>query len=236
MKNILKFINDNAIVASFITLAISTIIQMIFRKSDRKYNEKQENRRNKKKAIENKAILYIDENVKNEISIPCVNVLMSDFNVKVTNDDVEFYYPNDILNKEKYKHLVFYVRNVDKASINQLDICVTSQKHNMICGVDNIEIYVKNKIVSYNYLYDRTILDGELIKIDISYLENSKILSMFNSELELIFRDSYGNFYAQPFFIDDRKLYEARLISYKEYKSYVTIDTAIECFKNPIMR
>lgn len=41
MKNIFDFINNNAIVASLITLFISTIIQITFRKSDRKYNEKQ---------------------------------------------------------------------------------------------------------------------------------------------------------------------------------------------------
>ena len=43
MKNILNFINNNALIASLITLLITTIIQIIFRRNDRKYNEKIEN-------------------------------------------------------------------------------------------------------------------------------------------------------------------------------------------------
>ena len=45
MKEILNFINNNAIVASLITLFLSTIIQVFFRRSDRRYNEKQENKK-----------------------------------------------------------------------------------------------------------------------------------------------------------------------------------------------
>ena len=35
MKEILNFINNNAIVASLITLFLSTLIQVVFRRSDR---------------------------------------------------------------------------------------------------------------------------------------------------------------------------------------------------------
>lgn len=46
MIKIFEFINNNAIIASLITLFLSTIIQVLFRKSDREYNEKQENKKN----------------------------------------------------------------------------------------------------------------------------------------------------------------------------------------------
>ena len=69
--------------------------------------------------------------------------------------------------------------------------------------------------------------------IDIAYLENSKICNMFSGELALIFKDSYGNLYEQPLFIQQRNLYEPHTISYKEYKIYTLPDTALECFKKP---
>lgn len=70
MKEILNFINNNAIVASLITLFLSTLIQVIFRRSDRKYNEKQENKKNRRKKFENKAEFIIDNNMEDDGTIP----------------------------------------------------------------------------------------------------------------------------------------------------------------------
>ena len=47
----------------------------------------------------------------------------------------------------------------------------------------------------------------------------------------LIFRDSYGNLYEQPFFLQQENLYEPRSITHKKYNIYTNPDTAIECFK-----
>ena len=237
MREIFEFINNNAIIASLITLLITTTIQIIFRKSDRRYNEKREARKEKQKQFESKAEFIIDDNVIDSGSFPCIKLVMSDFKAEVTESrkNVEFYYPNDILKKEKYKHLIFYIKNIGNTDINELDICVTSQKNVMLSDVEKIETFVKNKYINYNYVYDRKIMKQGVIKIDIAYLENSKICSVFSSELELLFKDSYGNLYAQPFFIQQRNLYEPRLISFKEYNIYTRPDTAIECFKNPMM-
>ena len=110
MKEILNFINNNAIVASLITLFLSTIIQVIFRRSDRKYNEKQENKKNRRREFENKAELIIN-NMEDDGTIPHIYLFMTDFYVKVINNktDVEFYYSKDILDKKKYNHLKFYL-------------------------------------------------------------------------------------------------------------------------------
>lgn len=241
MEKVFNYINNNAILASFITLIISTtinvLVQVLFKKSDRKYNKTQENEREKKKQLENKAELVIENNIIEDISIQCIEILISDFKAVVSKDkkDVEFYYPKNILSKEKYKHLIFYIKNIGNANINQLDVCVASQKNVMLCDANNVEIYVKNKLINYNSIYDRKILKQEIIKIDIAYLEGSKIFSPFGSELELLFKDSYGNLYAQPFFIQQKNLYEPRNISSKEYKKYISTDIAIKCFKNPYM-
>lgn len=235
MKEILNFINNNAIVASLITLFLSTLIQVVFRRSDRKYNEKQENKRNRRKEFENKAELIIDNNMEDDGTIPYIHLFMTDFNAKVINNktDVEFHYSKDVLNKKKYSHLKFYLKNIGNADINQLDICATAQKNTMLCHVDDIKFFTENKLVNYSYLFDRKIMKEKAVMIDIAYLPDSKICNTFSSELVLIFRDSYSNLYEQLFFLQQKNLYEPRSITHKEYNIYTKPDTAIECFKNP---
>ena len=111
MQKILSFINSNAIIASFITLSINLIIQIVFRKNDRKYSSDRENKVEKKREFENKAELNIRSNIVKDDSMQCIKVIISDFKIELSEDknDVDFYYPQNILKKEKYKHLIFYI-------------------------------------------------------------------------------------------------------------------------------
>lgn len=236
INNIINYINNNAIVASLITLALSTIIQIIMKKSDRKYESKKENKKEKKQEFLNKAELHIEDKKWDSKEKPDICLFMTDFKASVTKEkDVEFHYSKDILKKDKYKHLNFYIKNIGNADINQLDICTTNHKNTMLCEIDFIKNIVDSKFVCYSYCYDRKILKNDVILIDIAYLEDSKICNTFSSELVLLFRDSYGNLYEQPFFIQQKNLYEPHKISNEEYRTYTLPDTAIECFKNPWM-
>ena len=236
MKDIFNFINNNAVVASLITLGITTIIQIIFRKNDRKYNEKQENKKERKQQFLNKAELHIEDKQWDSKEKPDISLFMTDFKVSINDKkDVEFHYSKDALKKDKYKHLKFYIKNIGNADINQLDICTTAQKNTMLCDVESIKYIVDSKFVNYSYCYDRKILKNDIILIDIAYLEDSKICNTFSSELALLFRDSYGNLYEQPFFIQQNNLYEPHIITNKDYRLYTLPDTAIECFKKPWM-
>ena len=221
MEKIFDFINNNAIVASLITLFITTIIQIIFIKSDRKYNEKQERKKEKKHQFINKAELHIEDKQWDSKEKPDISLFMTDFKTSINDKkEVEFHYSKDVLKKDKYKHLRFYIKNIGNVDINQLDICTTVPKNIMLCDIEFIKYLVDNKFINYSYCYDRKILKNDIILIDIAYLEDSKIYNIFSSELVLLFRDSYGNLYEQPFFIHQKNLYEPRSITYKEYRSY----------------
>ena len=234
MQNILYFINNNAIIASLITLSITLITQIIFRKSDRKYDEKKEIKKEKKQQFLNKAELHIEDIKWNSKEKTDICLFMTDFKVSLTDDkDVVFNYNNAALNKDEYKHLRFYFKNIGNADINQLDICVTNQKDTMLCDIESVKTIIENRVVNYSYCYDRKILKNDIISIDIAYLENSKTCNIFSSELVLLFKDSYGNLYEQLFFIQRSNLYEPHIISDKEYRLYTLPNTALECFKNP---
>ena len=235
MKDIFNFVNNNAIVASLITLIISTIIQIVFRKSDRKYNEKQEKQKNREIQFLNKGELHIEDKKWDSKEKPDICLFMTNFKTSINDKkDVEFHYSKDVLKKDKYKHLRFYIKNIGKADINQLDICATAQKNTMLCDIESIKYIVDSKFVNYSYCYDRKILRNNIILVDIAYLEDSKICNTFSSELLLLFRDSYGNLYEQPFFIQQKNLYEPSTISNKDYRIYTLPNTALKCFKNPL--
>ena len=233
MKEIFNFINNNAGVVSLITLIVTIIFQIIKTKSDRRYSEKIDNKKEKRKQFENKAEFIIEKNIEDNGTIPRINLIMSDFKANVTEDksDVDFYYSKDILNNKKYKHMLFYIKNIGNADANQLDICVTSQKNTMISSVEYMGIYVKNKTVNYSYCYDRRIRKGDVVLIDIAYLDDSRIFSSLSSELALLYRDSYNNLYEQPFFLEEANLYEPFKVTNKDYRLMTTDDVAIECFK-----
>ena len=85
MKDILDFINNNAIVASLITLFITTIIQVSFRKSDRKYNEKQESKKERKQQFLNKAEFHIEEKRWYSKKEPDICLFMTNFKVSIND-------------------------------------------------------------------------------------------------------------------------------------------------------
>lgn len=232
MKDIFSFINNNAIVASLITLFITTLIQMVFRNSDRKYNEKQENEKERKQQFLNKAELHIEDKKWDSKEKPDICLFMTDFKTSINDKkDVEFHYSKEVLKKDKYKYLRFYIKNIGNADINELNICATAQENTMLCDVESIKYIVDSKFVNYSYCYDRKILKNDIIVIDIAYLEDSKICNTFSGELALLFRDSYGNLYKQPFFIQQGNLYEPHMISNKDYRIYTLPDITLKCFK-----
>lgn len=139
---------------------------------------------------------------------------MSDFGMEILKEkeEVKFHYPKDILNTRKYKHKKFYIKNIGNADINQLDICVSSQKHSVLTSIEDLKHVVENNNIDYNY-----------IMIDIAYLDEDNL-----GQLLFLFKDSYNNLYQQPFFVNQGNLYEPRKINYKEYRLSVTTETAIE--------
>ena len=238
---VLKFINDNAIlasaIASVITIAINTIIQIVFKKSDRKYEEKMEKKKQQREEILNKAEFHIENKKWGMTERPDISLFMTDYKVSLGDDnELEFHYNENVLNKSKYEHLQIYIKNIGNADINQMDICVTLKEKVMLCDFESIEFFVNHKAISQGYTYDRKILKNDIILIDIAYLEDTDIFTMAVSELALLFKDSFGNIYEQPFFISSKKLYEPRLITKEEYKSYHLPDDIFEKIKNALLK
>lgn len=228
MKGLIDYISNNGI--------ITGLVNIIIRKNDRNREDEKEKSKIRREEFNNKAKFHIENKKWDSKENPDIKIFLTDFKVNIDdNRNIDFIYREDVLNRRNYKHIQFYLKNVGKSDVEQIDICVTNQKHNMLCDVNSVRYIVKDKFISYNYLYDRTILQNDTILVDIAYLEDSYICNSFSSELALLFRDSYGNLYEQPFFIQERNLYEPFRISNEDYNLYTRVDKALECFKNPWM-
>lgn len=162
---------------------------------------------------------------------------MTDFQVSLDDKEcLEFNYRKDVLNETKYKHMRFYIKNIGNSDISELNICVVSKNNIMLCPVGTVKMFIDYKGISYGYLYDREILKGDTILLDIAYLEESEIFCLATSELLLIYRDSLEKRYEQDFFLKQKKLYEPKPISYKEYREFISVDYTLDKFKREILK
>lgn len=219
MKNILEYLNNNALAASFITFILSTIIQIIFRINDRKSRLADIRR----EESYNKPEFMIENNYTDDHEIPRLKLLISDYKIKKTKNGIDYILDKNITNNKKYKHLYFYIRNIGKSNINELGIAVSNSNSLMLCDINDIERLYNDKLVDFYYLYDRKILKNDVLEIDLSFLENAKIINTFSCELYILYRDQYNNFYKQLFFIGNNNIYEPYKITEKEYKKYLKL-------------
>ena len=236
IMKILKFINENAIVATLNGIGVETIIRYINRRSDRKYDKDKEKRADEKYKLLHKAKLHIEDKKWDSKETPNINLFMTDFQVSLDDkENLEFQYRKNVLNEKKYKHMRFYLKNIGDSDINELNICVVSKNRIMLCPVGTVKMFIDYKGISYGYLYDREILKGDIILLDIAYLEESEIFSLATSELLLIYKDSLGKRYEQDFFLKQKNLYEPIPISYKEYREFISADYSFDKFKRDLV-
>ena len=103
----------------------------------------------------------------------------------------------------------------------------------ILCDYNSLNDLVDNKLICYDYCYDKKIRVGESIKIRIYYEYNKQPHLMWSSTLAFLFEDQNHNYWEQPFFYEKDNVYAPYEISYKELKKAVTTDDAYECFEHP---
>lgn len=237
IMKILKIINENAILATLIGIVIETTIRWFSKRSDRKYDREKEERENEKYKLLNKAKLHIEDKKWDSKETPDISLFMTDFQVNLDDkDNLEFHYRKDVLNDKEYKHMKFYIKNIGNSDISELNICVASKNNIMLCPIETVKMFIEYKGISYGYIYDREILKGDTILLDIAYLEESKIFSLATSELLLIYRDSLEKRYEQDFFLKQKNLYEPKPISYEEYRGFISVAYPLDKFKRELLK
>ena len=83
--------------------------------------------------------------------------------------------------------------------------------------------------------FDKKIRVGETITVKFCYHKERIINGTLSAIMSIGLEDCNGRHWMQPLFAPTEKIYDSRMVSYKDYISEVRVDAAIECFKNPML-
>jgi hypothetical protein len=149
------------------------------------------------------------------------------------NDRLVIDYNPELLDKNNLIYFDYELKNIGKSAIEYTVVATHRQQNTTLTEIEDFKYLYDSKIMNYDCYFDKKIFPGESLKLRIYYNKDSGPMSMFSSNLILMFQDEYGTYWKQSFFEDRLNLYSPRIISHKEFRIYTTIDTALDCFKNP---
>lgn len=198
---------------------------------------KNENRKARKKEekerIGNKPEFIVEKSDFSTDEVCDIVAFGSPLLLETKDNVIKFNYPEKIKNKDEYVHYDYVLKNIGKTATTEFDLITTNQQKTVLFNYDELESYIKNPMINYNCIYDKKIFPNQELKIRIYYHKDMQFSSFISSILSILYCDEYGYQWKQPFFEDKCKLYQPHQIISEEYRTYVNIETALECFREP---
>ncbi len=107
-------------------------------------------------------------------------------------------------NKQKLKHEIIYLENIEKSDVNELEVVIADPKNCAILNAETSSDFISNGLIIYSVMLDRKIRVGEAIELNIYYDEKAPISNTISASIEIYYRDSINNVCAQPLFVKER--------------------------------
>lgn len=142
--------------------------------------------------------------------------------------------PED-LNSSEWCCVMYTLKNVGKTDISTTNIICNYQRDTCIFPCALVEIFIENNALNYSECFDKKIRSGATVSLKICYHKDRVITSMMSATLSIGMHDANGNYWQQPLFAPADRVYDSRQVAWKEYRAELLPDSAIECFKNPMM-
>lgn len=152
---------------------------------------------------------------------------------QMKQDVVYAHYRKEDFNLDEWCCVVYTFKNVGKTAASSLDIICNYQKYICIFPCDRAQYWVADNALNYWYCYDKKIRVGETITVKFCYHKDRIITGMISPIISVCMEDDNGRYWTQPLFAPTDKVYDSRLISYKEYREKINTHKAEECFKKP---
>ena len=121
------------------------------------------------------------------------------------------------------------------SDVSATDIICNYKKDTCIFECDNCVSWAANHLLNYSVNYDKKIRPGETVTIKFCYHKDRVIMGMMSSIMTIGMEDDNGRYWPQPLFAPTEKIYDSRMVTYKDYIAEVRPNAAIECFKNPML-
>ncbi len=230
-----------AISSAIIGAIVAGIITLFLDKRKEKREDKKEKQKEREKIYEQRPELKIVD-YKEYLSRPghklkkeCdISVFMTKIkSVSVEDDIVTVHYNKEFFNEEEWCCVIFEFMNVGKTDIQCISPICTYKKDTMLCNVKEHQMILEHGLLSYSTSYDRKIRVGESFTMRICYHKDCIVTGLISAIMVMGIEDCNNRFWEQPLFAPNDKIYDAKQISYKEYREELLTDAAVECFKKP---
>ena len=144
------------------------------------------------------------------------------------------FHPED-LNTNEWCCVIYTFKNVGKTDISTTDIICHYQRDTCIFPCAFADRYMRDNILNYSECYDRKIRSGETVSLKLCYHKDRIMMSSTSANMSIGMQDDNGRCWQQPLFAPTDKVYDSRQVNWKEYRTDLLPDSAIECFKKPWM-
>ena len=149
-----------------------------------------------------------------------------------------FYYDPEVVEPEKWVSVEYALKNIGNTEISHMYFSTNLPKNTSLFGIDNEEneMCYENNLLNYSVILDKSVKPKESIKLRVCYIDEEIILSNIGSApITIWLIDEKNNWWSQPLFAPDNKIYNSSRSSHKEWKDYTDEAKAIECFENPML-
>lgn len=149
-----------------------------------------------------------------------------------------FYYDTEVVEPEKWVSVEYTLKNIGNTEISHMYFSTNLPKNTSLFGIDNEEneMCYENNLLNYSVILDKSVKPKESIKLRVCYIDEEIILSNIGSApITIWLIDEKNNWWSQPLFAPDNKIYNSSRSSHKEWKDYTDESKAIKCFKNPML-
>ena len=149
-----------------------------------------------------------------------------------------FYYDESVIKPENWVCVEYTLRNTGHTEIDHIYFSTNLPKSTVLFDVLNEEnlMCFENNLLNYSVILEKTIKPQQTVKIKVCYSkENMVIVDPIGATITMWIIDERGNWWSQPLFAPDNKIYNSTKASYKEWKDYTSVETAIKCFENPML-
>jgi hypothetical protein len=236
-----------AIISAIFGGVITYITSLILEKRKEKREDRIEAHKERKLIFENRPELeivdykdYIKRTGYGTKQKCDVNVIVARIeNVIISGEKkykrVEAQYRVEDFNPDDWCCVIYTFKNVGKTDISAMDIICNYKKDTCIFDCDSSASLAANNLLNYSVCLDKKVRVGEVVTVKFCYHKDRIVSGMLSAIMSIGLEDCNGRHWMQPLFAPTEKIYDSRMVSYKDYISEVRVDAAIECFKNPML-
>ena len=149
-----------------------------------------------------------------------------------------FYYDQSIVKPENWDCVEYTLRNTGHTEIDHIYFSTNLPENTSLFNVlndENVMCY-DNHLINYSVILDKTIKPQQTFSVRVCYINDKIIVSNIgNASITIWMIDERENWWCQPLFTPENKIYNSTKTSHKEWKAYTDESKAIECFENPTL-